>query len=150
MIRQVVRALWDPGWYNLDQSLITGGRDTFVFLPDASEQHPGYDLVFANTVGVDVDWAYREATVSAIEHARWGAVQEVDASRFGEYTFRFVGGRWVTIEAEEGPGSVNAASPDFPVGECDREWATTSGWALAVTLVDVTKAERPRRSRRPR
>jgi hypothetical protein len=49
----------------------------------------------------------------------------------------------VTIEAEQGPGHVNAASPGFPVDLCVPEWASTSGWALDVTVADLAPASRP-------
>lgn len=128
-------AVWKPGWYNLDHSLAVGRRDAFAFpLPGPGAEH---ELVFVNTVGTYSEWTYWVATVVAIEHARFGPVDEVDTRPFGQYTFRFTDGRWVTIEAEEGPGHVNAASPDFPVDDCDKEWAHTGGWALQVTLADV-------------
>jgi hypothetical protein len=135
-----LRAWWDPGWYNLDQPLQVGRRDSFAFFRRELLTKPGYDLVFANTVGSD--WEYRSATVESIHHLRFGALTGVDTTRFGQYTFRLHDGRWVTIEAEEGPGRVNAASPDFPVGVCDRAWAESSGWALAVVLSDVRRSSR--------
>lgn len=130
-----LRAWWDPGWYNLDQSLTLGRRDRFAFVPGKALPDNGFDLVFAGTLGTD--WEYRSATVEAIEHARFGPVEAVDTTQFGQYTFRFAAGWWVTIEAEQDPGHVNAISPDPPVADIDREWAHTSGWALAVTLSDV-------------
>ncbi|MEU5725067.1 hypothetical protein ABZ783_25055 [Micromonospora sp. NPDC047738] len=149
-------AWWDPGWYNLDQSLRVGRRDTFAFFWPGDmavddprigfDRHPhrllltkpGYDLVFANSVGRA--WDYRSATVESIEHARFGPLDAVDTTSFGQYTFRLHDGRSVTIEAEETPGAVNAASPDFPVDVCDPAWAGNSGWALVVVLADVTEA----------
>jgi len=133
------RALWDPGWYNLDQSLKVGQRAELTFLDEDLAADRGYDLVFANTVGGR--WHHRWATVEGIEHAWFGAVDEVDTSEFGQYTFRFADGRWVAIEAEQEPGGVNAASTGFPVDECDRAWADTSGWALAVTLFHLGGAQ---------
>ena len=127
-------ARWDPGWYNLDQSLKAGHRGLFAFFrPEGAK--PGHDLTFANAVGTD--WDYRTATVVSIEHARFGPVEEVDTTSFGQYTFRFTDGCWVTVEAEEAPGAINAASPGFPADACDRAGAETSGWALSVTLTDV-------------
>jgi hypothetical protein len=133
----MLRAWWDPGWYNLDQSLQAGRRDKLAFFRRELLTQPGYDLVFANTVGSD--WEYRSATVESIEHARFGILNEVDTTRFGQYTFRFRDGQWVNIEGEEGPGRVNAASPDFPVDACNPAWAGNSGWSLAVVLSDVTR-----------
>ncbi len=133
-------AWWDPGWYNLDQPVKAGQRSLFAFYrPERAK--PGHDLVFANNVGTD--WIYRTATVVSIEHARFGPVDEVDTRPFGQYTFRFADGGWVTIETEEALGAVDAASPGFPVDDCDRAWAGTSGWALTVTLTDVVTAAKP-------
>jgi hypothetical protein len=70
-----VRAWWDPGWHNLDQLLKVGRHDTFAFYRSHFPATPGYDLVFANTVGSD--WDHRSATVESIEHARFGYLDEV-------------------------------------------------------------------------
>ena len=141
MTPAVLSAWWDPGWYNLDQPLKAGQRGLFAFFRTAQAK-PGYDLSFANTLGTD--WDYRTATVVSIEHARFGPVDEVDTKPFGEYTFRFADGRWVTVEAEEAPGAVNAASPGFPTADCTRDWAETSGWALSATLTNVATTPKPR------
>jgi hypothetical protein len=151
-----LKAWWDPGWYNLDQPLKVGQRDTYAFFlgegmaVEGFDPHPerlyrtkpGYDLVFANTVGSA--WDYRSAIVESIEHDAFGPLDAVETLDFGQYTFRFHDGRWVTIEAEQGPGSVNAASSGFPSDACDPAWANTSGWALTVVLADVTKARSQR------
>ncbi|GAA3738258.1 hypothetical protein GCM10022225_21520 [Plantactinospora mayteni] len=129
-------ALWDPGWYDLDQPLKVGRQDRFAFHHGIVS--PGYDLVFAN--GLGTNWDYRSATVETIEHPEFGLLDEVDTTTgFGEYTFRLQDGRWVTVEAEESPGAVNAASPDFPV---DASRAGSSDWALVVVLSGVTNANR--------
>ena len=151
-----LRAWWDPLWYNADESLKVGQRDTFAFFWSGDltiddvrvgfDPHPerlfltkpGFDLVFANRPGSA--WDYRSATVESIEHAAFGRLDEVDTTTFGEYTFLLHDGRWVTIEAEQGPGGVNAASPDFPIAVCEPAWAQNSGWALVVMLADVTEA----------
>jgi hypothetical protein len=39
----------------------------------------------------------------------------LDVTSFGGYVVTLQDGRWVTVEAEHGPGMVNAASPDFPI-----------------------------------
>lgn len=137
-----VRGWWDPGWYNLDQSVKVGQRDTFAFLRAAPP--PGYDVVLANDVGTPgYTWDHWSATVESMEHHHFGVVVEVDARPFGQYTFTFGDGRWVTIEAEEGPGHVNDASRDFPVGDCDPAWAGNAGWALTVVFSDVVRAPDP-------
>jgi hypothetical protein len=133
-----VRAWWDPGWYNLDQSLKVGRRATFGFLRAAPPSD--HDVVLANDLGTPgYDWDYWSATVESIDHHRFGAVVELDARPFGQYTFTFDDGRWVTIEAEEGPGHINDASPGFPVDDCDPAWASNSGWALTVVFSDVVR-----------
>lgn len=135
-------AWWAPNWYNLDASLKVGARATYGFKRAADSPEPGYDLTFSDASLEN--WDYRTVTVESIEHATFGSVSEIDARAFGQYTFRFTDGRWVKIEAEQGVGDVNAASDGFPVEACERVWATTSGWALVVTLSDVVEAPRPR------
>lgn len=131
----LLSASWKPEWYNLDQSMAVGRRHPFAFAPPGLEAVAEQELVFAATT--QPPSTFWVATVVAIEHARFGPVDEVDTRPFGEYLFRFGDGRWVAIETEEGLGRVNSASPDFPAGECDEEWAYTGGWALHVTLTDV-------------
>ncbi|GIF63304.1 hypothetical protein Ais01nite_13390 [Asanoa ishikariensis] len=151
-----LRAWWDPQWYNCDAHLRVGDRDTFAFYWDEDvavddarigfdphperlfRTRPGFDLVFANSVGRA--WHYQRATVESIEHATFGPLNEVDTAGFGEYHFRFHDGRWVTLEAEQGPGAVNGTSEGFPVEAIDPDWIHTSGWALVVVLADVTEA----------
>ena len=57
-----LRAWWDPGWYNLDQPVKVGRHDTFAFVRRYLAAKPGFDLVFATTVGSD--WDYRSATTT--------------------------------------------------------------------------------------
>ncbi len=125
------RALWEPGWYNLDHSLKVGRRDVFAFRRPYVETRPGYDRLFANDIGRDRD--YRSAVVVSIVHAELGALAEVDAEPFGQYRFTLADGRWVVIEAEQGPGAVNDAHPDFPVDRC----GGSDDWALDVVLDDL-------------
>lgn len=133
-----VRALWNPGWYNLDTWLKVGREAVHPF---STEVPQGLDVAFHN--GLGHAFYYGSATVEAIEHAHFGAVAEVDTRPFGQYTFTFGDGRWVTIEAEESLGNVNRASPGFPVGECDPGWAENDGWALVVTLSDIERVPPP-------
>jgi hypothetical protein len=129
-----IRALWEPGWYNLDSSLKVGRRDVFGFHRPCLETRPSYDRLFANDLGRD--WDYRSATVVSIRHAEFGALDEVDAKPFGQYRFTLADGRWVVIEAEQGPGAVNDAHPDFPVDRC----GGAAGWSLDVVLDDLAVA----------
>ncbi|MEV4517712.1 hypothetical protein AB0K00_53235 [Dactylosporangium sp. NPDC049525] len=131
-----VRARWNPGWYNLDQSLKVGNRATFGF--SRAKPPADYDVVLAHDMGAPrCDWNSWSATVESIEHDRLGVVAEVDTRPFGQYTFTFGDGRWVTIEAEESPGHVDDASPGFPIDDCDPAWAGNSGWALTVVFSDA-------------
>ncbi|MFI1996966.1 hypothetical protein [Actinoplanes sp. NPDC020271] len=84
--------------------------------------------------------------MESIEHEYFGAVVEVDTRPFGQYTFTLADGQWVTIEAEEGLGTVNGASPGFPVADCDPAWAHDDGWALVVTLSAIERVPPPDRS----
>lgn len=141
-----MRALWEIHWYNTDSSLRVGERTVFQFCGPDVEPKPGYDLCFEDAVAPeeDVGDEYRLATVAAIEHRKFGALDEVDTSRFGEYTFRFSDGRWVTIDTEQAHGVVLAASPDFTIDRSDPDWTTFmerwdhhNGWDLDVILSDV-------------
>lgn len=127
-IIDVLRASWDPGWYNLDQSLAAGRRDAFLFSP-ATPPDP-YDLRFHNSLAHgDEEW--RDATVVAIRHPVLGEVTRVDTHAFGEYTFGLAGGGSVVVEAEENPPYVNRQTP-AGIADGVREWA------LEVVLADVS------------
>jgi hypothetical protein len=133
------RARWEPDWFNHDWSLRTGWRSVFGFHRPHLLTMPGYDLVFYNTMCEDCD--YRWATVESIEHADYGALIEVDTWPFGQYTFTFADGRWATIEAEEGPGIVNAASADLAEALARPGAGGYEGWSLDVTLSDLAPAD---------
>ncbi|WP_205328202.1 hypothetical protein [Glycomyces sp. YM15] len=137
-----VRALWEIIWYNSDWPLKVGERDVFPFLRGDAGRKPGYDLCFGHDLMCDND--YRWATVEAVEHPKFGAIDEVDTGEFGEYTFRFRDGRWVAIDTEQSHGVVLASSPDFTIDKSDPDWDTYmgswdrhSGWDLDVTLTDL-------------
>lgn len=137
-----IRARWAPGWYNLDASLKVGRQSTFAFSRLAPR---GFDAGFLNGMLRPDSFYYASAVVEAIEHGRFGALTEVDTRPFGQYTFTRADGGWVTIEAEENLGHVNASSPGFPVTDCDPAWADddNDGWALTVVLSGFIRTERP-------
>lgn len=145
-----IRALWEIWWFNADRSLRVGERTVFRFCGLEDGLRPGYDLRFEDTLVCEEDAEddYRRATVEAIGHPEFGAIEEVDTTKFGEYTFRFRDGRWVTIDTEEAQGVVLAASPDFAIDKSDPQWGTFRGewdyypdWDLDVVLADVVASD---------
>lgn len=144
-----MRALWRIWWYNTDRSLEIGERSVFRFCGPEVALKPGYDLCFEDELVCEEDAEddFRRATVEAIEHPAFGALDEVDTRTFGEYTFRFADGRWATIDTEQAQGVVLAASPDFAIDTSGPGWGVFRGawdqyadWDLDVVLADVVES----------
>ncbi len=125
---EVVRARWDPGWYNLDQSLAVGQRDSFCFSRLTTPEPHGL-LFHSSMLSGEEEW--RDATVVSIRHPMLGDLTSVDTGTFGEYIFRLADGGSVSVEAEENPPHINRQSPDGVADE-------VRGWALEISLDNVS------------
>ncbi len=108
-------ALWSPGWYELDQTLVAGQRSRLCFfkqLPDWAQiahgkpnHEPVIDWVFYNQLYVADDCWQQEVTIAEIFHPQLGLLSKVDTHGL-DYIFFPVNGQEVVVDAEEAPGVV--------------------------------------------
>lgn len=120
-------AIWIPGWYELDQTLVLGQRQKFWFfdsVPDSMASDAG--LVFFNKTDVSENCAARFARIDDIHHPQLGAILRVDTDGL-DYIFFPVEGEEVIVNAEEEPGLAYEMEPPI------------SDWSLRVTLSEVSE-----------
>ncbi len=127
-IKVTPKALWTPGWYELDQSLIVGQRQRFWFFakPPVDDNQPVVDYVFFNQMAASANSQIRYAKVLDIEHPELGPLQRVDTEGL-DYIFYPVDGTEFVVNAEENPGLI--------YGE---EELVIDDWSVIVTLADVS------------
>jgi hypothetical protein len=101
---ELTKTIWVPGWYNLDQSLEVGKRQTLLFLRNLPEYLRHFDsLVLYNTLwdcGQNVLSA--EATVLTIHHSILGAVRRIVA--WDTYEINLTSGETLWVDSEEAIG----------------------------------------------
>ena len=124
-------AIWTPGWYELDQTLVLGQRQKFWFFetaPDSmsAENQLQAELVFFNKTDTSENCVARYARIDEMCHAQLGAVLRVDADGL-DYIFTPVEGEEVIVNAEEEPGQA------YDLGE------SISDWSLHVKLSEVSE-----------
>ena len=122
------KALWSPGWYKLDQSLIVGQRQKFWFFakPPSDDDQPFVDFMFFNQMTTSANAQIRYAVVRDIEHAELGPLQRVDTEGL-DYIFYPVDGTGYVVNAEEKPGAIY-----------DEKELVINDWSVIVTLADVS------------
>lgn len=129
-IKVTHKALWTPGWYELDQSLVVGQRQRFWFFqnpPSDSNRDEPIDFVFFNQMASSANSQVRYARVLDIVHPELGPLQRVDTDGL-DYIFYPVEGMEVVVNAEEDPGSIY-----------DEEDLKITDWSVTVTLADVSE-----------
>jgi hypothetical protein len=109
-VTSVIRSLWKPFWYELDQTIVVGDRDVFFFESEpalaVAQQEGASDaaLVFANGGASENDWGAM-ATIRSIGHGIFGPLRAVLTEGL-DYTVVPDGRAPFAIEAEETPGLV--------------------------------------------
>jgi hypothetical protein len=128
-------ALWSPGWYELDQSLVLGERHKFLFFqhpPEAyhhllTDREERFDLVFFNQLDSNENCCVRYARVMEMVHPQLGPLLRVDTDGL-DYIFYPVLGEEVVVNAEESPGAV-----------CEGPEQSIQDWSVIVTLGEVSE-----------
>ncbi len=128
-------AIWTPGWYELDQTLVLGERQKYWFFqnpPTRSkrDQHPSADdeLVFYNQLDSTKNCCVRYAKIVEMIHPQLGALMRIDTDGL-DYIFYPVAGEEVIVNAEEDPGSIYDSNGT----------AEISDWSVFVKLTDVSE-----------
>jgi hypothetical protein len=125
----VIKALWNPGWYETDQSLAVGDRQRFWFFQNTPSAgcDKNVDLVFFNQLDSSANCQVRFATVLEIHHDVLGQLSRIDADGL-DYVFTPVDGPEIIVNAEEDPGTVY--DPEIKI----------DNWSIIVTLGDVSES----------
>ena len=129
-------AIWTPGWYELDQSLIVGELQKYwffqhpprsVFGDDSDEQGDELDhLIFYNQLDSDSNCVVLYARIVEMVHPQLGNLIRVDTDGL-DYIFFPIDGGEVVVNAEEEPGKVYDADLNI------------SDWSVFVKLADVSQ-----------
>ena len=128
-VKNLRRALWVPGWYELDQSIAVGQRDRFWFFvepPLEVQDASTVDFVFFNQLIAADNCQIRIGTILQIEHPALGTLQRVLAEGL-DYSFVRADGDEILVNAEEEPGAC-----------LDPRWSI-SDWSVRVNLSDVSE-----------
>lgn len=122
-------ALWTPGWYELDQTLVLGERQKFWFFQDPPQEcltgQDHVDFVFYNQLDSSTNCTVRFAKILEIKHPQLGSLTRIDADGL-DYIFFPVDGEEVVVNAEEEPGKLYDDGP------------AVSDWSVLVTLDEVS------------
>ncbi len=128
-IKVTSKAIWTPGWYELDQSLVVGQNQRFWFFqtPPSTGNDEPIDLVFFNQMASSANSQVRSARILDIEHTELGPLQRIDTDGL-DYIFYPIEGNEVVVNAEEEPGTIY-----------DDDDLKISDWSVLVTLADVSE-----------
>ena len=102
-------ALWKPGWYGLDPTIIVGEESAFLFFRDSqgpmANEKRGASLVFYNTTWRRGEAFRASAQIVKIENAELGLIQSVVNNEL-DYVVTLVDGTVLHVDAEEEPGNI--------------------------------------------
>ena len=124
------KALWSPGWYELDQTLVVGEQKRFLFFqsnPSQEEIGPlpdDVDLVFFNQLDSSANSEVRFMKILEILHPQLGLLSRIDTDGM-DYIFSPIDGNEIVVNAEEEPGTTYEEGLDV------------DDWSVVVTLMDV-------------
>lgn len=122
-------AIWTPGWYELDQTLVVGERRKFWFFQTPPEECQSLseqvDLVFYNQLDSTKNCSVRYARIDEIRHPQLGELVKVDTDGL-DYIFCRADGEEVVVNAEEEPGSTD-------------EGVKVDDWSVFVKLSQVSE-----------
>lgn len=123
-------ALWTPGWYELDQTLMIGERQKFWFFqnPPVESQSSGqdFDFVFYNQSDSGKNCCVRYAKILEMRHPEIGQLLRVDTDGL-DYIFFPIEGEEIVVNAEENPGSTSETK------------VQVADWSVFVVLTDVSE-----------
>lgn len=113
-------ALWIPGWYELDQTLVLDECREYSFYRDLPKEiaasHANVDWVFFNQVADPAKCEVRYVTIVEMHHEILGALLRIDTEGL-DYIFFPADGEEMVVNAEENPGNAqgNIAVDDWTV-----------------------------------
>ena len=124
---QHIRAVWEPGWHRLDQSIEVDQRDRFWFDAIQGSKSMDQKLAFFNRASsVETISEVRTARIVTIVHSTFGPLKKIDTAGM-DYVFTAADGRQFIVNAEEEPGMIY-----------DEE-LHVDDWKFEVALSDVSE-----------
>lgn len=128
--KTIHNAIWTPGWYELDQTLVLGERQKYWFFQDPPEEcrnrGSDLDLVFYNQLDSTRNCVVRYAKIMEMSHPQLGPLLRVDTDGL-DYIFFPVDGEEVVVNAEEEPGVTYNGDQEI------------EDWSVFVTLAEVSQ-----------
>ena len=125
------RAIWIPGWFELDQPLEVGVHERYWFFENPPEedapQADSYDLMFFNRLTSETNCVIRQATVVEISHPELGQFRRIDTDGLDYVFYPLEGDQPLIVNAEEEPGMIY-----------DRAGKITD-WTMHVVLSNVSE-----------
>ena len=124
------KALWTPGWYELDQTIVVGEQKKFWFFqstPSQDEIGPlpdDVELVFFNQLDSSSNSEIRNMKILEILHPQLGLLARIDTDGL-DYIFTPVDGDEVIVNAEEEPGTTHETDLDI------------HDWSVIVRMMEV-------------
>ena len=129
-VTTMLNALWTPGWYELDQTLVLGERQKYWFYQTPPEACLGLaedlDLVFYNQLDSTQNCIVRYAKIVEMTNPDLGYLLRVDTDGL-DYIFFPSDGEEVVVNAEEEPGSIYDSGLEI------------RDWSVMVKLVEVSE-----------
>ena len=129
MISSKQTALWVPGWYELDQTLVLGENQKLWFFQTPPEDivtdETTPDFIFFNQLDSTTNCQVRSARVIEMVHPQIGPLARIDTDGC-DYLFFPIDGEEIVVNAEEEPGQVYD------------ENIKIDQWMVHVTLEDVS------------
>ncbi len=123
------RALWIPGWYELDQPLFVADSQRLWFYQQPPAEvacAENIDFVFFNQLSAAANCQVRIGNVLSIRHPELGELTGIETDGL-DYTFRPVDRDPILVNAEEDPGRPYDSS-------CEIE-----DWTVEVILSEVSE-----------
>ncbi len=126
-----LNAIWTPGWYELDQTLVQGERRRYWYFAEApngiaeSVDGEAIDFVFFNQLDSATNSVVRWSVISSMSHPQLGELTRIDTDGL-DYIFVPKVGKEVVVNAEEEPGKIYDESIQI------------SDWTVNVTLSEVS------------
>ena len=110
-------AIWQAAWYELDQPVKLGLKDTFSLIEKAGT------LKFYTGFARDKSILEIEGEIIKIGHRTIGEIREID-TRGLTYRIKLISGEEIVVEAEETPGKIENDYPSFD----------NDNWRFEVTI----------------
>jgi hypothetical protein len=139
----MIRALWIPGWYELDPHLEVGFDDEFAFWRVVSDNLSAISSwVFYNTIWEQGQGIFATGKITAIRHPELGEIRKID-TRGLDYTITLADGVEQLVNAEEEPGKTYERQH----GDWVASSRSISDWQFEVIFESLSEptSERTRR-----